>query len=379
LNLPSPEQIQTISATKFLENSFESSAKTIVFGNDIAQPKAFENNKQDIQKTKYAKTGGFWINSNIQTDGTPLSNFMAAFIAMLQNNKGIFVANEILETIIAAISVLFILTMYTTLGIGPAILSALSSLVLLVPTSYIEIQYLGVYVPKFLIALTLFLTIISVVYIHLFWARTQRITSETEAKIGKNTLELRKNFLSLISHNLKTPIAQLQAGAEYLDATDKDPQNQTRYKNILKHASDMNRNIGIMLKTATLQSKRGQMNTVEVVDILEKIEGHSIEIQATENGAFNTSLSATQWRDYIYALLRTGLNCTDIRVEILPSKAGCASFKFKGKHKKINANFEKKILRRYIVMFEAKSNMTHRFSKKNSDIDILIIEPRVQL
>jgi hypothetical protein len=108
LNYPHPSQIPVVSAKTFLKGEFTTNADVIIFGNEIPQPKLFEDNKIDIQRTKYAKTDGFWRSSVIQKDGIPLSNFFAGFVTMLLEEKGVFVANQTQENTVAFLCLLLI-------------------------------------------------------------------------------------------------------------------------------------------------------------------------------------------------------------------------------------------------------------------------------
>ncbi len=378
LNLPAPKKIEAVSAKTFLSKDFTTTADVIIFGNDVPQPKVFENNKIDLQRTRYAKTNGFWYSGKIQDTGVPLSNFFAAFITMLRQDKGVYVANKTQENTIAFLCSALILFLYLTQGLGPSILSMLALLVMLIPISYVEIQYLDIYIPKFFISSVLFLSVISIVYLHLFWVRLRGLRSQTVAVAIKNTVDIRKNFLSLISHNLKTPIAQIQGGIEYLGATDKSNPNSKAYRDILSKIAKMNSNIGTMLKTATLKPSAGKAVLVSL-DELFSFPSHLTTETLSSSQTVETNIPVSDWHNYLSALTRVELSGGTLTASLRPSKPGSIALGISGSPKKQRTQFEERVLRQYIEAFEEMSGMTSRLIRQDANMITLVIAPKVAL
>lgn len=83
--------------------------------------------------------------------------------------------------------------------------------------------------------------------------------------------QLKNNFVSLISHDLKTPIARIQAIVDRLMAQSPSPELKPDLQSIRKSSDDLHRYIQSILQMARVESRDFKLNK-EVVDINELID-----------------------------------------------------------------------------------------------------------
>lgn len=83
--------------------------------------------------------------------------------------------------------------------------------------------------------------------------------------------QLKNNFVSLISHDLKTPIAKIQAIVDRLLTQDRDPELTTDLKSLRVYGDELNRYIQSILKVLRVESRDFKIHK-EASDINELIE-----------------------------------------------------------------------------------------------------------
>ncbi|WP_295905137.1 CHASE2 and HATPase_c domain-containing protein [uncultured Bdellovibrio sp.] len=104
--------------------------------------------------------------------------------------------------------------------------------------------------------------------------------------------QLKNNFVSLISHDLKTPIAKIQAIVDRLMTQHQDSELNQDLRSLRLYGDELNRYIQSILKVLRVESRDFKINT-DVGDINEVIEEalHSLRPLAREkNIAIHTSL-----------------------------------------------------------------------------------------
>ncbi|NUN07229.1 MAG: histidine kinase, partial [Bdellovibrio sp.] len=103
---------------------------------------------------------------------------------------------------------------------------------------------------------------------------------------------LKNNFVSLISHDLKTPIAKIQAIVDRLLTQHQDPDLNQDLRSLRLYGDELNRYIQSILKVLRVESRDFKIHT-EVGDINEVIEEalHTLRPLAREkNVAIHTAL-----------------------------------------------------------------------------------------
>ena len=99
--------------------------------------------------------------------------------------------------------------------------------------------------------------------------RTWRL--EQEQRFVTETEKLKTNFVSMMSHDLKTPIAKIQAICDRLMATTPDSPISTDLKTLRRSSDDLHRYIQSILQVTKIEAKDFKISK-EVTDINENIE-----------------------------------------------------------------------------------------------------------
>ncbi len=94
---------------------------------------------------------------------------------------------------------------------------------------------------------------------------------EQEQRFALETEQLKTNFVSMMSHDLKTPIAKIQAICDRLLATAREPALEQDLKTLRRSSDDLHRYIQSILQVTKVEAKDFKI-TLEVTDINENIE-----------------------------------------------------------------------------------------------------------
>ncbi|MCS6838921.1 MAG: ATP-binding protein [Bdellovibrionaceae bacterium] len=97
-----------------------------------------------------------------------------------------------------------------------------------------------------------------------------------EKRLERQLEELKINFISLISHDLKTPLAKIQALVNRLKA--ENPHFSSEYQKIEKYSQELNRYIQNVLKLLQVESKKFSLN-IDSVDVNQVLEDVVEELQ----------------------------------------------------------------------------------------------------
>jgi hypothetical protein len=182
-------------------------ADSVVFiGNDITQDFQFRSNKDLLQKTFVAAQSR---TRSLLSDGVPFHVFWAGMVQM-------FIENKMVAVVPAWISNFFVIGMCLIivisikrlkgLALGPFMLCALG----LPLMNAISLKYLQVYLPVVNIISAGFAMFIAATFISVSVYSYQRSRASALEGLAAETADIKTNFISLISHNLNTPIAQLR-------------------------------------------------------------------------------------------------------------------------------------------------------------------------
>ena len=91
--------------------------------------------------------------------------------------------------------------------------------------------------------------------------------------------QLKNNFVSLISHDLKTPIAKIQAIVDRLSTSETDPELASDLKVIRHSSEELNKYIQSILKLLRVESRDFKIQK-EVIDINQVIEEAVLQLRA---------------------------------------------------------------------------------------------------
>lgn len=161
--------------------------------------------------------------------------------------------------------------------------------------------------------------------------------------------QLKNNFVSLISHDLKTPIAKIQAVVNRLRAQTQNPELQEDLRSLNQSSDELNRYIQSILQVLRVESRDFKLNK-DVGDINEVIEeavkrllplakDKSISIQTDLEPMFSSEFDVTLMKEVVLNLIENAIKYTseggkiqvrsrevddEIRVEIEDNGQGIA-------------------------------------------------------
>jgi signal transduction histidine kinase len=250
LHLPSIKTLKTFSFTDVIQSSNTIASKSVVFiGSNIDQLPHFADNKEILQKTRIPESSS---DSSLMHEGLPLHVFWAAMAQMFDQNETVRIVPEWLSNIILVAMGLGTVVSIMSLGglaLGPFIVCAMS----LPLMNVISLRTINVYLPIVPI-ITAGLTIFTAAT---FFSITQNAYQRWRVKAlhdaTTKTLDIKENFISLLSHNLNTPIAQLRGLAEML--ADRCPNPRTLISVVQRQIEYMRVGVRVVLATTAAQAQ----------------------------------------------------------------------------------------------------------------------------
>ncbi|MCE3010236.1 MAG: CHASE2 domain-containing protein [Proteobacteria bacterium] len=133
--------------------------------------------------------------------------------------------------------------------------------------------------------------------------------------------QLKNNFVSLISHDLKTPIAKIQAIVDRLLAQDQIPELQKDLKSLRHSSEELNKYIQSILKLLRVESRDFKLNK-EIGDINEIVEEaieqlrplaaeKNISIKAHLEPMFSSEFDSTLLREVFINVIENAIKYSD--------------------------------------------------------------------
>ncbi len=190
------------------------------------------------------------------------------------NNQGILPLPASINWAITFLLISLVLWWVLTSTPLNGVVATLSLAVLFVGISHLLFQVQGAWILESQPLIGIFLTYYLVVPYRLIREYKKRWEFQRENELFHQVEELKNNFLSLVTHDLKTPVARIQGLAEVLlrKATDRllDRDKQT-LTNIIDSTEELNHFITRILELSKIESNRMSIN-LEFKDINQLIE-----------------------------------------------------------------------------------------------------------
>lgn len=208
LNLPALDSIGTFSFLDFRPPvTVELNQGSIVFiGNDAPQDLQFRNNKDLLQRTFVASSKQ---TRSLMTDGVPFHVFWAGMAQMFLEDRAVAIVPFWICQICLLLMCCGIIAAIHYLGgwaLAPFLVSSLSLPVL----NALSLKYFKVYMPVIPMIAAGFVIFIAATFISIAASSYRRWRLIAAKANAEQTADIKENFISLISHNLNTPIAQLK-------------------------------------------------------------------------------------------------------------------------------------------------------------------------
>lgn len=167
---------------------------------------------------------------------------------------------------------------------------------------------------------TLFLLItVWIVFVGYQASRIERrnFMLEQEQKYLHELEQLKSNFVSLISHDLKTPLAKIQGVLDRIKSTPHSPELNPDLVSLENSTEELNRYIQSILKVMRVESKDFQIQTVstDLNEIIEEVvlslqplaELKRIQIRTTLEPLFLVDLDPTLIREVVHNLIENAI------------------------------------------------------------------------
>ncbi len=198
---------------------------------------------------------------------------IANIIDNITNDKWIIRSSFVTEIILLAVLIAIFIGLsmiyppvFTTIGY-------LITILLLFVFSFFLFDYYNIFLPILPFIILAISTYIIFINYKLTLREKRTWFLEKEQAYLKQTDELKQNFFSLISHDLKNPIAKIQSTADKLIATSKNPQDIRNFKSIRKYGDELSKYIGNILTILKAESNNLVIlkSSVDVNEVIEEL------------------------------------------------------------------------------------------------------------
>lgn len=225
--------------------------KLVLVGSMIRQ------NAADFTKTPFEKS----------SLGSPKIQVHANIVDSIARNDGVSLAPTWLNAIVTFFLILFVLRWVLESSPVRALIATVSITIGFLAGALIlfhgswGLPGLWIYESQPLVGV--FLSFYLAVPYRLFREYSTRWDFQRKTEILTQVEELKTNFLSLVTHDLKTPVARIQGLAEVLSKKAGDrllPRDQETLGQIVDSTDELNRFISSILELAKLESNRLQLN-----------------------------------------------------------------------------------------------------------------------
>lgn len=259
-------------------------------------PKGFFADKIVLVGSEYLSNSEDYVRTPFSEDeyNSPKLFFHAAIIQSLIKNKTVYALPRIVTDILAialAILLSFIISKTRpTTGLLITIGMMLGTLVL----SGLSFYFGGLWIYTTHIVLSIFVVYYIWIPFRAIAEYQSRYKIQEEAKLLKRVDNLKQNFISLMSHDLKTPVAKVAGIADILiHQHENSPEQRKHLNSILNATTDLNQFISSILDLTKIESSNLKLNLVskDINPIIESTVA-SLRFQASsKNISVETNLS----------------------------------------------------------------------------------------
>jgi signal transduction histidine kinase len=199
-------------------------------------------------------------------------NVHAERIASLLQNKTVYRIPRQISTILSIVMAIFLSFGISRLRPTTGLFIIISIMVALVLLSYLIFLLFGYWLYTTHLILSVFIVYYIWIPFRAIGEYQQRFAIEEESKLLKKVENLKQNFISLMSHDLKTPMAKITGIAEnMLQRGPQDPNFDKNLDSIITSTSDLNKFISSILDLTKIESRKLVLNKTSI-DITQIIE-----------------------------------------------------------------------------------------------------------
>lgn len=222
-NVPEEESIPEYSFDEILHDRVHLKPNAVVMiGNAVRQDLQFRGSKYVIQRTF---TAGSTVIRDLISDGTTFHKFWAQLAQMFIDRTTVGVPDALTTRtyVVITSAILFLAIVKFNLATGFAVLLFYSFFLPFL--NVINVRYFKIYLPIFDVIYAGLIVYIASAFSLVSIRSYQRWRLEERQKSLAMTADLKSNFISLISHNLNTPVAKLRGLVDILQQGAHEPKN----------------------------------------------------------------------------------------------------------------------------------------------------------
>ncbi len=183
------------------------------------------NARQNRVRTVY---DGRSFDDKKTVSGTPFHVFWALIAQMLVDEHTINIPSSIINLVWTIIFCLFLVTVMFRGHVLTTIVVFCLFAILAPLVNSIGVKYLSFYWPLFDSLYFGLFVLLSSGLVRLSWVTVQRWRLEAQMRLHSHVTDLKSNFVSLLSHNLNTPVAKMQGMLDVLRKTSQQlPEDET--------------------------------------------------------------------------------------------------------------------------------------------------------
>ena len=204
----------------------------------------------------------------------PAMNIHGIIIHSLINNKTVAEIPLIFTKIMSLLIAFFLSYLISRYQPAKGLLVAITLIIFFVVSSYIIFVSTGYWLRISHIILSIFVVYYIWVPFRAIVEYQTRYAIEEETKIIKRVDRLKQNFISLMSHDLKTPVAKISGIADLLNTQyQNEPKQKELIQNIITSTKELNNFINSILDLTKIESRNLNLNkqSKDINSILEII------------------------------------------------------------------------------------------------------------
>jgi signal transduction histidine kinase len=268
----------------------------------------FENKIVIVGSRNIEKQTDFVLSAfNKEDYRTPKINIHAQIIQSLLQNKTVYQLPQLITYILCIVISIFLSFIVSILRPTRGLIITASVMIGVIFLSYLIFTIFGLWLYTTHLVLSVFVVYYIGVPFRAIGEHQRRYAIQEEAKLIKKVENLKQNFISLMSHDLKTPVAKIAGTADVMlqqHRSDKDLSKGLNY--IIDSTKELNKFITSILDLTKIESRDITLN-IASKDVNKLIESvvESLALEAQKKGMkINTELAPLYPIDFDQDLIR---------------------------------------------------------------------------
>lgn len=211
-----------------------------------------------VDKNVFLQLGGNFDGSQVTTPGhepTPILVFWAQIAEMLKSSSTIIVVPAWAINLVSVFLALILIGCSIFLGHVAALSTALLTTALLALVNWQLLSRIGIYAPLFMPLYVSFVATLGTIFFMVSLELFLQLTQREQVWVYQESLHMRANFISLLSHNLNTPVAKIQGMVDVLMMAPPTENVRERLKQVQILVARLQMTIRTVLVTTSLQDR----------------------------------------------------------------------------------------------------------------------------